>query len=151
MPYTVSQVVGSNPESLLTASLNARAAAQRVNAQIEKAKGEFAQLNSDWTGTAADAALAKPLATGGKDLTEIRGSLKAAVDSAEDLWDVADNGAVTPGFWLRRLAAMSKVTAMVIESKRITVECDIKLKLAQFEAADRNTAYKIRKVGWDLT
>jgi len=40
---------------------------------------------------------------------------------------------------------------MVIESKRITVECDIKLKLAQFEAADRNTAYKIRKVGWDLT
>jgi hypothetical protein len=38
VPYTVSQVVGSNPESLLTASLNARAAAQRVNAQIEKAK-----------------------------------------------------------------------------------------------------------------
>ncbi|MFV8227748.1 hypothetical protein [Mycolicibacterium fortuitum] len=95
--------------------------------------------------------VAKPLATGGKDLTEIRGSLKTAVDSAEDLWDVADNGSVTPGFWLRRLAAMSKVTAMVIESKRITVECDIKLKLAQFEAADRNTAYKIRKVGWDLT
>lgn len=98
MPYTVSQVVGSNPESLLTASLNARAAAQRVNAQIEKAKGEFAQLNSDWTGTAADAAqkqgremfedqtayrdklyeVAKPLATGGKDLTEIRGSLETA-------------------------------------------------------------------------
>lgn len=151
MPYTVSQAVGSNPESLLTASLNARAAAQRVNAQIDKAKGEFAQLNSDWTGTAADAAqkqgremfedqtayrdklyeVAKPLATGGKDLTEIRGSLKTAVDSAEDLWDVADT--------------------MTIESKRITVECDIKLKLAQFEAADRNTAYKVRKVGWDLT
>lgn len=152
MPYTVSQV-GSNPESLLTASLDARAAAQRVNAQIEKAKGEFAQLNSDWTGTAADAAqkqgremfedqtayrdklyeVAKPLATGGKDLTEIRGSLKTAVDSAEDIWDVADNGSVTPGFWLSRLAAMSTVTAMTIESKRITVECDIKLKLAEEE------------------
>lgn len=93
MSYTASQVLGSNPESLLTASLDARAAAQRVNAQIEKSKSEFAQLKNDWLGTAADAAqkqaremfedqtayrdklyeVAKPLATGGKDLSELRG------------------------------------------------------------------------------
>ncbi|MGV0810465.1 WXG100 family type VII secretion target [Mycolicibacterium boenickei] len=167
----MSQVVGSNPESLLTASLNARAAAQRVNSQIDKARGQFAQLKDDWTGNAADAAqkqgremfedqagyrdklyeVAAPLAAGGTELTELRSDLKSAVDSAEDLWDVSDDGSVKAGFWLSRLASMSKVTAMVIESKRITVECHIKLKLAQFEAADRDTAYKVRKVGWGLT
>jgi hypothetical protein len=44
MPYTVSQVVNSDP-----------AAAQRVGAQIDKARTQFAHLAEDWTGTAAAA------------------------------------------------------------------------------------------------
>ena len=171
MAYTVSQVVLSDPESLLAASLQMRAAAQRINSQIEKAKGQFQQLDNDWQGTASDAAqkqgrelledqanyrdklyeVATPLASGGKDLTEMRTSLKAAVDAAENLWDVADDGSVTPGIWLSLFASVSLPNFMVVESKRIPIECDIKLKLAQFEATDRDTAYKVRKVGWDLT
>lgn len=56
MPYAVSQVMGSDPESLLTASVNARASAQQVDAQIDHARTQFAHLAEDWTGTAATAA-----------------------------------------------------------------------------------------------
>lgn len=170
MPYTVSQVMNSAPESLLTVSLDARAAAQRVDAQIDRARTRFAHLADDWTGTAADAAqkqgresldeqttyrdhlyaVAKPLATGGAQLTELRANLKKAVDAAQAQWDVADDGGVTPGFWLRWYARVSPVQALQIAAKRIEVENAIKLLLAKFEAADRDTGHQIRKVGWEL-
>ncbi|WP_066901991.1 WXG100 family type VII secretion target [Mycolicibacterium houstonense] len=171
MSYTVSQVLGSNPEALLAASHQAQEGARRVNSQIEEVRGKFAELKDDWIGTAADAAqkqgremfedqvayrdklyeVATPLASGGKELTELRSSLKAAIDSAEAWWDVGDTGSVKPGLWLSWYASLTDVNALIVESRRIPVECDIKLKLAQFEAADRDTAYQVRKVGWELT
>lgn len=171
MPYTVSQVRASDPESLLNASRDAETAAARVDAQISKAKSQFVTLATDWTGTAADAAqkqgremfedqaeyrdklraLTTPLSSGGRKLADIRSSLDKAVDSAEEWWDVADDGAVKPGRMLAWFASRSQVNALIVESRRIPIECDIKLKLAQFEAADRDTAYKLRKIGWDLS
>ena len=170
MPYTVSQVLNSDPESLLTASLGARAAAQRVDAQIDRARTQFVHLAEDWTGTAADAAqkqgresldeqtayrnhldaVAQPLAAGGAQLIELRANLKKTVDAAESQWDVADDGGVTPGFWLRWYSRVSPVQALQIAAKRIEVENAIKLLLAKFEAADRDTGYQLRKVGWEL-
>lgn len=170
MPYTVSQVVNSDPESLLTASLNARAAAARVDTQIHRARTQFAHLADDWSGTAAGAAqkqgresldeqaayrdhlyaVAEPLATGGAQLTELRTNLKKAVDAAQAQWDVADDGGVTPGFWLRWYARVSPVQALQVAAKRIEVENAIKLLLAKFEAADRDTGHRIRKIGWEL-
>lgn len=170
MPYTVSQVVNSDPESLLTASLDARAAAQRVDTQISSARTQFARLAGDWAGAAADAAqqhgresldgqvayrdhlyaLSEPLATGGALLTELRSNLKKALDAAQEQWDVADDGGVAPGFWLRWYARVSPVQALQVAAERIAVENAIKLLLAKFEAADRDTGHQIRKVGWEL-
>lgn len=169
MPYTVSQVLGSNPESLLGASAEANLSADRVDAQIIKAQTQFSELGDDWSGTAADAAqkqgremledqaeyrdklrdVATPLSNGGMKLTEIRSQLQKAVDAAEQWWDVADGGTVTPGWALRVFASQNAVNAIIVESRRIPIECDIKLLLAQFEAADRDTAYKLRKIGWE--
>ena len=64
--------------------------------------------------------------------------------------DVADDGGVTPGFWLRWYARVSPVQALQIAAKRIEVENAIKLLLAKFEAADRDTGHQLRKVGWEL-
>ncbi len=170
MPYTVSQVVSSAPESLLAASRDARAAARRVDAQIDRARTQFAHLAGDWTGTAAEAAqqqgresldgqaayrdhlyaVAEPLATGGAQLGELRASLKQAVDAAQSQWDIADDGGVTPGFWLRWYARVSPVQALQVAAKRIEIENAIKLLLAKFEAADRDIGHQVRKVGWDL-
>ncbi|MGV9799002.1 WXG100 family type VII secretion target [Mycobacterium sp. NPDC003449] len=170
MPYTVSQVLGSDPESLSAASTEAARSAERVDAQIANARTQFSALGADWTGTAADAAqkqgremladqgeyrdklrdAAVPLREGGTKMAEYRRRLKMRVDAAEDWWDVADDGSVSPGFWLRQFAGLSDVNAVTVESRRIPIECDIKLLLAQFEAADKDTAYKLRKIGWDL-
>jgi WXG100 family type VII secretion target len=115
MPYTVSQIAGSDPESLLGAASRMNDAAATVGAQIAREQSQFDTLRSDWTGTAADAAqkqggemrtdqsayaqrlrdVAKPLSTGGRKLADIRSQLQKAVDAAEDQWDVADDGSVT--------------------------------------------------------
>lgn len=168
MAYTVSQIVGSDPESLLGTAGQMTNAAATVDAQIAREQSQFDTLGSDWTGTAADAAqkqgremrtdqsayaqrlrdAAKPLSTGGRKLADIRSQLQKAVDAAEYQWDVADDGSVRPGFWLDWYASISPVQAVQVEAKRIEAENAIKLLLAQFEAADLDTAYQLRKVGW---
>lgn len=171
MPYTVSQVRGSNPDVLNTAATDAETSARRVDAQVTQGREQMAALADDWTGSASDAAqkeyreriddqiayaaalreVKTTLAEHGPALVDLRSQLDTAVNNAEDWWDVADDGSVTPGFWLTRYANLSDVTALTVEAQRLEVQMGIKLLLARFEAQDLAAGNAIRKIGWALT
>lgn len=171
MPYTVSQVRGSNPDVLKTASADAENSARRVDAQIDQGRAQLGKLAESWTGTAADAAqkeygerladqtdfsaklreVKDTLSTWGSKLVDKRSELDAAVNDAEVWWNVADDGSVTPGVWLSWWAELSTVNALIVEGNRLEVENNIKLVLAQFEADDVAAGRAIRKIGWALT
>ena len=161
---------GSDPTALLHVARQPADAADRLDAHIGRSQSQFRTMKLDWSGSAADAAqkqgremfddqvsyrdslrsLAGPLGDGATDLCNLRIALDSTIDEAERWWDVGDDGSVQPGLWLSRLAAVSWVYALLVEARRIPIECDIKLIIAQFEALDRNTGYAVRKIGWDL-
>lgn len=171
MSYTVSKVRNSTPDVLLTASSDATTSAQRVEDQIVAGARQFADLEQDWIGKASDAAgkqygeltvdqvayreslttLSGVLKTHGDKLIEFRSDLDSAVNNAEDWWNVADDGSVTPGFWLRWYMDVNDVDAVRLEAQRLEIENNIKLLLAQFEAQDLAAGYEIRQLGRELS
>ena len=171
MPYTVSKVRNSKPGVLSTAAADAEASAQRVDAQITQGRDRMIRLREDWIGTASDAAdkqygeliahqeayrrqlgeLKKVLDSRGPRLVDLRSRVDTAVDDAEEQWDVADDGSVSPGFWLKWYLAINPAEVFKIEARRIDVENSIKLLLAQFEAEDVAAGHEIRQVGRELT
>jgi WXG100 family type VII secretion target len=169
--YTVSTVRNSKPDVLNTAATDAEASAQRVDAQIAQGRRQMDALRDDWTGTASDAAgkqygelityqsaysdqlraLNEVLTKRGPSLVDLRSKLDTAVSDAEEWWDVADDGSVTPGFWLSQYVKWNRVDALRIEAKRLEIENNIKLLLAQFEAEDVAAGHEIRQIGRELT
>lgn len=168
MGYTVSKVLNSNPGALSTAADEAGAGALRVGENMATQRRHLVSLATDWAGTGSEAAqkqvtdmltdqeayeskladLKTQLAAGAKTLDDIRSDLQAAVDDAEVWWNVADSGAVTPGWALSVYAALSTPNWFEVVNKRVEVEQNIKLILARFEAADEHTANEVRKLGW---
>lgn len=169
MPYSVSQVLDSNPGALDAAAREAEAGAGRIDAQMTSVRSHLGTLREVWGGTASEAAqkegtdmlrtqeayrkqladLKPVLSEGAKTLGDYRSALESAVDAAEVWWNVADDGSVTPGFVLATFAALTKANSIVVQAKQIEVESNIKLILAEFEAADKNTAAAVRKIGWE--
>jgi uncharacterized protein YukE len=167
--YSVSQVLDSNPGALDAAASAAEAGAGRIDAQMTSGRSHLGTLGQVWHGTASTAAqkegadllrtqeayrkqladLKPVLSEGAKTLADLRSQLQSAVDAAEAWWNVNDDGTVTPGILLAAFAALSKQNAIVVEAKQIEVEQNLKLILAKFEAADKNTAAAVRKIGWE--
>lgn len=171
MSYTVSKVRNSTPDVLLTASADATTSAQRLDDQIAAGERQFSDLTEDWLGKASEAAAKQygelavdqreysaslraastALKTHGDKLVEYRSALDTAVNNAEDWWNVADDGSVTPGFWLSWYMDVNDVDAIRLEAQRLEIENNIKLLLAQFEAQDLAAGYDIRQLGRALT
>lgn len=171
MGYTVSKVRNSKPEVLTAAASDAEKSAQRVDAQIVQCRAEMASLRESWVGTASDAAgkqygelvgyqqaystqlsaVKAALDKHGPKLVEFKSQLVTAVDHAEDRWDVADDGSVAMGFWLKVYVAMNPAQWVKVEAMRIALENHIKLLLAKFEAEDVAAGYAIRQIGRELT
>lgn len=168
--YTVSKVRNSKPDVLNTAAVNADESRRRVDAQITQGHDQMNTLRKDWIGTASDAAgkqyceligyqktyreqleaVQKALAERGPKLVELRSQLDAAVNDAEDRWDVADDGSVSLGFWLKWYVRTNPWQWFKIEATRIEIESNIKLLLAKFEAEDLAAGDEIRRIGREL-
>lgn len=125
MTLTVSQVLGTQPQSLLTAADDVASAANRLDAQISSQRSHLSQLAGAWTGGASTAAqkqgadmlvgqegyrdklrtMQQVMSSGGQQLTGIKSALESMVNGgASQFWQVADNGSVTPGPLLQRYA-----------------------------------------------
>ncbi len=170
MAYTVSMVRNSNPAVLVTASGDAGTSAARVDAQISQGRRQIEKLAGNWTGDASDAAqkqhrelredqaalsaalrrVRETLSDWGPQLAAKRSALDTAVDDAEDWWNVADSGSVSPGAWLSWFASLSATNAVLVEAQRLERENTIKLLLATFEADDVAAGRALRTIGWDL-
>ena len=168
--YAVSKVRNSKPDVLNTASVAAETSAQRVDAQITQGRNQMNRLREEWIGTASDAAgkqygeligyqkdyskqlreVQRVLAQRGPKLVEFRSQLDAAVNEAEGRWDVADDGSVSLGFWLRWYVRTNPWQWFKIEAMRIEIESNIKLLLAKFEAEDLAAGDEIRRIGREL-
>ncbi|WKG02290.1 WXG100 family type VII secretion target [Mycolicibacterium sp. HK-90] len=171
MAYTVSKVRNSKPDVLNTAASDAATSAQRVEAQITQGRDQMNTLCEDWIGTASEAAgkqygeligyqqtysnqlraVKDALTKHGPKLIDYRTKVDTAVNDAEDRWDVADDGSVSMGFWLEWYVFKNPSQFFKIEAKRIEIENNIKLLLAQFEAEDVAAGYAIRQIGRKLT
>jgi WXG100 family type VII secretion target len=169
--YTVSKVRNSKPDVLNTAATDAETSAQRVDAQIAQGRRHMDELREGWTGTASDAAgkqygelitkqrayseqlraLKTVLDARAPNLVDFRSKLDTAVNDAEHQWDVADDGSVSPGFWLKWYLATNPTQIFTFEARRIEIENHIKLLLAQFEAEDLAAGHEIRQIGRELT
>lgn len=169
MPYTVSQVLGSNPDSLTSSSSEAYSSADRVDAQVTRARGQFRTLAERWEGKAADAAqkqaaekfedqeayrdrlrsVGEVLGRHGPMLASLRNDLSNAVDSAGVWWFVGETGSVAPGAAMAFLQNLSDASALYVMSKKIEVENNLKLLLARFEAQDKAAGRELRTIGWD--
>lgn len=167
MAYTVSKVRKSKPDVLNTAATDAETSTQRVDAQIAQGREQMNWLREEWVGTSSDAAAKQygeligyqqtyrdqlqavkaVLAERGPKLVDFRSQLDAAVNDAEGKWDVADDGSVSPGFWLKWYVRTNPWQWFKIEAMRIEIENNIKLLLAQFEAEDVAAGYAIRQIG----
>ena len=171
MAYTVSKIRNSKPDVLATAASDAEQSAQRIDAQISKGRQQMVALREDWVGTASDAAdkqygeligyqqtysrqfrvVKGILAKRGPKLVEYRSQLDTAINDAEDIWDVADDGSVSPGWMMAWYLMRNPTQLFKIESMRIEIENNIRLLMAQFEAEDVATGYEIRQAGRELT
>lgn len=169
--YTVSKVRNSKPDLLSTAAADAEKSAQRVDAQIVQGREQMTKLRQGWTGKASDAAgkqydeliayqqaystklgaLKTALDKHGPKLVDYKAKVDAAVNAAEGRWDVADDGSVSLGFWLKWYVRTNPWQWFRVEAMRIEVENNIKLLLAKFEAEDVAAGYAIRQIGRELT
>lgn len=170
MTYTVSKVRNSRPDLLLMAAVEAELSAQRIDARIVDGRAQTGWLHEDWVGTASDAAakqygeliscqqtyVAKmraakaALDTHGPKLVKFRADLDAAVNAAEDRWNVADDGSVSLSRMLIWYLIRNPTQVFKTEAMRIEIESNIKLLLAQFEAEDLAAGHAIRQVGREL-
>ncbi|WP_237158540.1 WXG100 family type VII secretion target [Mycolicibacterium fortuitum] len=110
---TISQVLGSHPEQLVSAAGDVASAAGDIDNQIARERLQLTRLASDWRGTASDTAqghanemfgdqelyrdrlklLHTAMSSGGAELGSIRTRVSDLVSSPEaDLFDISDEG-----------------------------------------------------------
>jgi hypothetical protein len=166
MTLTVSQVLGTRPQSLLTAAEEVASSANRLDAQISSQRTQLSRLAGSWTGGASTAAqqqgadmlvgqegyrdklraMQQVMSSGGRQLTGIRSALESMLTGgAGQFWKVADNGSVSPGPLLQQYASLFPVLGMQIKLKALEMESAVKKMLAEFEQADKDTADAMRK------
>lgn len=166
MALTVSQVLGTQPQSLLNAAEEVARSASRLDAQISSQRSHLSRLAGSWTGRASTAAqkqgadmlvgqgayrdklrnMQQVMSSGGQQLTGIKAALESMVNGgASQFWKVADNGSVTPGPLLQQYANLFPVLGMEIKLKALEIESGVKKMLAEFEQADKSTADALRK------
>lgn len=165
---TVPQILNARPEALTNAATTVRTAVTTLEAQLNDQRTQLAQLAAGWDGRASAAAqdhagqliadqeqhrdqlrsLQQAMASGGQEMTDSRAQLQAAVDDAQAAgWEVADDGSVSSGPVLNRLADTSPVMSMELAMLGMQLSSRIKTKLAEFTWADLRTGAEIRKFG----
>jgi hypothetical protein len=170
MTLTVSQVLGTQPQSLLNAAEDVASAANRLDTQISSQRSHLSRLAGSWTGGASTAAqrqgadmlggqegyrdklrsMQQVMSSGGRQLTGIKSALESMVNGgAGQFWKVADNGSVTPGPLLQQYANLFPVLGMEVKLKALEMESAVKKMLAEFEHADKSTADAMRKFADD--
>ncbi len=170
MTLTVSQVLGTQPQSLLNAAEEVAGSANRLDAQISSQRSHLSRLAGSWTGGASTAAqkqgadmlvgqesyrdklraMQQVMSSGGQQLTGIKSALESMVNGgASQFWKVGDNGSVTPGPLLQQYASLFPVLGMQIKLKALEMETAVKKMLAEFEQADKSTADALRKFADD--
>ncbi|WP_167857810.1 WXG100 family type VII secretion target [Mycobacterium sp. DL99] len=168
MPLTVSQVLGSRPEALVSAAGEVKAAGSEIDLQLAGERSQMDALASKWTGTASDGArvnademfgdqqlyrtklqkLSDKMAASGETLTGIRKELSDLVNSGEaQYFNIADNGSVTAGWRLLWWAALSPRNALEVKIRQLKLQTRIQTALDKFDAADKATAAALRKIG----
>lgn len=166
MLLTVPQVLAARPEALSSAATSVDASVGTLESQISDERAQLSSLADGWDGRASAAAqehakvmlagqeqhrdrlrsLQQAMASGGQELTDIRAQLQTAVDEAQAAgWVVADDGSVTTGPVLDRLACMSPAISMELALMGMQLSSQIKTKLAEFTWADLRTGAEIRK------
>ncbi|MEV3901120.1 hypothetical protein AB0K11_02260 [Mycobacterium sp. NPDC050551] len=161
----IAAVLGSKPEALITAAGQIVESVSNVDVQIAGGRTQFADLDSKWTGTAAEAAqvsgeemigdqviyrdklsaLEKQLNHYGASLRDIRKELSDLVSSGEaGYFDISDDGTVTPGWRLLAWGALSARNAMEVNIRRLQLQTKIQTALDKFDAADKAAAGAIR-------
>ena len=171
MPVTVSLVLASKPDSLVTASTEVGAGAVEVDGRIATERSRLDALSATWTGTASVAALdhaedmltaqrryrdalhalQKELAAAGGELGHLRSELSDLVSSVEAaLFHIADDGTTTPGPLLRTLATLSPVLAMEGRLRGLALQAAIRIALDKFDAADRAAAHQLRQISGEV-
>ncbi|MEX3644393.1 hypothetical protein [Mycolicibacterium porcinum] len=171
MAVTISQVLGSHPEQLVSAAGDVAAAAGDLDNQIARERLQLTRLTSDWHGTASDTAqghanemfgdqeiyrdrlklLHIAMSSGGQELGGIRSRVSELVSSPEaDLFDISDDGNVALGWRLKFLAATNPALALKWGMRRLALQTSIQTALAEFDAADKSTANKMDRINQGL-
>lgn len=167
MPVTVSLVLASNPDSLVTASGEVSAGAADVDERIAAERSGLDGLSTTWTGTASSAALnhaedmltaqrryrdtlhalGRELAAAGGELAHLRSEIADLVAGVEaTLFHIADDGTTTPGPILATLAKLSPVLAMDVRLRGLALQTAIQTALDKFDAADGAAAHQLRQI-----
>lgn len=167
MAVTISQVLGSHPEQLVSAAGDVASAAGDIDNQIARERLQLTRLASDWRGTASDTAqghanemfgdqelyrdrlklLHTVMSSGGAELGSIRTRVSDLVSSPEaDLFDISDEGRVSLGWRLKALVAVYPVLALKWGMRRLALQTSIQTALAEFDAADKSTAGKMDRI-----
>ena len=167
MPVTVPQVLGSRPETLMTAAGQLGDGAGGVDDRMATERSRFGELTASWIGTASDAAsdhaskmiddqrryrdklaaLQKQLTAAGDELGRLRSALSDLTSGIEaKLFHIADDGTATPGPILTTLARSSPVLAMDVRLRGLALQTAIQTLLDEFDAADRAAAYQLRRI-----
>ncbi|MCX2710460.1 alpha/beta hydrolase [Mycolicibacterium sp. J2] len=152
---SVSQVAASQPATLLTAAAQLGAAITRLDSAIAGQRQVIAALRGSWTGSAADAAVARAerqiadmeqlrgrlvacqaaLQRGGAQLSSARAGLLSIVSGLRALgWRVADDGTCTPPPFLPPVfAGLGRAWTAVVQKL-----------LDLYDEIDRETADAVR-------
>ncbi|WP_166903778.1 WXG100 family type VII secretion target [Mycobacterium sp. DL440] len=171
MSVTISQVLASHPEQLVSAAGEVASAASDLDSRIARERMQLTRLASDWRGTASDTAqghanemfgdqelyrdrlksLHTAMSSGGAELGGIRTRVSDLVSSPEaDLFDISDDGRVALGWRLKLLVASLPVLALKWGMRRLALQTAIQTALSEFDAADKSTANKIDRINKGL-
>lgn len=170
MTLTVSEVLASQPGVLLNAAADVGTVANQLDGAIATQRSRLSQLSDSWTGGASAAAqkqgadmlvgqeayrdklraMQQVMSSGGEQLTTIRTALQSLVGGdAAKMWNVADNGSVTPGPVLQQFGSIFPVLGMQVKLKALEVESAVKKMLGEFERTDKEAADALRKFAGD--
>lgn len=167
MTVTIPQVEASRPEGLTQSAADVATKAAALSGQIDKQRATLAGLRSGWTGTAADAAIAKAeptlqrmqrihealtcaqaaLQSGGAQLTQTKSEVTQSVGRLTSMgWQVAPDGTVMvrPGSPLDQWARLSPFNALRVQQLAVANSVTVKTLLAHFDTADRQLSQNLR-------
>lgn len=171
MAVTISQVLASHPEQLVSAAGDVAAAAADLDSRITRERLQLTRLASDWRGTASDTAqghanemfgdqelyrdrlksLHTAMSSGGAALGAIRSRVSDLVASPEaDLFDISDNGRVALGWRLKFLVLGNPALALKWGMRRLALQTSIQTALAEFDVEDKSTANKMDRINKGL-